>query len=954
MTMIQIDKPSSQGLRRSRSIASLGALAVALLLLVSGAPRAAAADFGIASFDGAVSNQDGTAFTQAGGHPYQASTTIAFDSFTADNGSTFPNRDAKDIQVGLPPGFVVNPGATPKCNESELEITGPLNVLFGPTCPLGTQVGVVELELAEQFGKVTLPVYNVVPPPGRPAQLAFNVLGQEVVHLFPSVRSGSDFGITADIVNAAQTDPFFATTLTLWGVPADSSHDAQRGQNCVNTVGSGGEACFQGGVSAGVPRRALVSNPTSCAGPQITTLSADSWQNPGAFETAGFLSHDNVVPPSPIGVSGCGQLPFNPTITARPTTSAAETPTGLDVDVHLPEEGLENPTGLASANLKKAVVTLPVAVSVNPSSANGLGACTPAQIGLIGTNFPAPNPIHFTTDPAKCSDSSKIGTVEIDTPLLDTPLSGFVYLAQQGSNPFNSLLAIYIVAEGQGVTLKLPGHIETSQQGQLTATFDNNPQLPFEDLHVEFFGGPRASLMTPPSCGTYTTTAQFTAWSGTPPVSSSDSFKITQGPNGGPCPNGGFNPKLSAGTTNPVAGSYAPFVLHLSREDGTQQLKSLDVTLPKGLVGKLAGIPYCPDAALAGVSEAEGSGAAQLGSPSCPAASQVGTVSVGAGAGPSPFYVNTGRAYLAGPYKGAPLSLAIVTPALAGPFDLGSVVVRTALRVDPTSAQISAVSDPIPSILHGIPLDIRSVDLSIARDAFTLNPTSCDPMAVTSTITSLAGTTATPSSRFQVGSCERLKFGPKLSLRVKGKARRGAYQQLTARLSTGKGEANIGRVSVALPRAEFLAQNHIGTVCTRVQFAADQCPAKSIYGYAEAKTPLLEAPLKGPVYLRANGGERQLPDLLAALHGQIDINLLGFIDQYKGGIRTRFQGVPDAPVSSFTLRMKGGAKSLIQNSTNICRNPQRATVKMDGQNGKVHDFEPALKTSCGGKGRKKH
>jgi hypothetical protein len=384
--------------------------------------------------------------------------------------------------------------------------------------------------------------------------------------------------------------------------------------------------------------------------------------------------------------------------------------------------------------------------------------------------------------------------------------------------------------------------------------------------------------------------------------------------------------------------------MHLSRDDGTQPLSGLTVTLPKGLTGKLAGIPYCSDAALGSVSGNEGTGAAQLASPTCPAASQLGTVSVGAGAGSNPLYVNTGKAYLAGPYKGAPLSMAIVTPAVAGPFDLGNVVVRTALRVDPESAVITAVSDPIPTILHGIPLDLRDVWVNLDRSGFTLNPTNCEELGFTGSASSPSGASAPLSARFQAVSCAALGFKPRLALSVKGGTKRGAYQRLKAVLNAKPGEANIGKVSVALPHSEFLAQEHIRTICTRVQFAADQCPAGSIYGQATAYTPLLEQPLSGPVYLRSSNNP--LPDLVAALHGQIDIDLVGRIDSVKGGIRNTFESVPDAPVSKFVLEMKGGKKSLLVNSRNLCKSTNKATVNMTGQNGKAHDFRPVLKSSC--------
>ena len=431
----------------------------------------------------------------------------------------------------------------------------------------------------------------------------------------------------------------------------------------------------------------------------------------------------------------------------------------------------------------------------------------------------------------------------------------------------------------------------------------------------------------------------------------SDSFRIDRGPGGGPCPDGRFDPKLVAGTVNPVAGSYSPFALTLTRDDASQRLRGLSVALPPGLLGKLEGIPYCADAALAAIPESDGSGAAQLASPGCPAASKLGTVAVAAGAGSSPFHLDTGRAYLAGPYKGAPLSMAIVTPALAGPFDLGNVVVRAALAVDPGSARITAVSDPLPTILHGIPLDLRELRVAIDRPEFTLNPTSCNPMAVVGTATSVEGREASMADRFQVGACERLGFGPALKLKLSGPTRRGAYPALRAELNAKAGQANIGRVSVALPHSQFLAQEHIGTVCTRVQFAADRCPAGSVYGRARAVTPLLDRPLEGPVYLRSSSNP--LPDLVAALDGQIEIDLVGRIDSVKGGIRTTFESVPDAPVSRFVLEMKGGRKGLLVNSRDLCGATGRAKVLIDGQNGKAADQNPALANSCGKKSKKR-
>jgi hypothetical protein len=891
---------------------ALGLVAVLVTLAVFAA--SAQASFGITDFSGSITDPDGQPLLQAGGHP-DVTTTIEF-SRVVEAGGEYVDGNVKDVEVDLPPGLVGNPTVTPKCSQAGLLGNG-----FVSQCVPESQVGIAHVAFC--FFSCSSDVrglYSLTPPPGVPAQFGFNYNGA-LVFVDAKLRNDGEYALQADVTGVSQGLPLGGTSLTFWGVPADPSHTAQR-----RAMGG-----FEGGAPSAAPRLPFMSNPTSCSGvPLTTTARADSWEQAGSFHSAGF-DHDSEG--NPLIITGCDSVPFEASFGTQPTTQAADSPTGLAVDVSLPQT--QNPDGLSTADLKKAVVVLPAGMAVNPSSASGLGACSGDDIGLGSVKAPA------------CPDSSKIGSIDLKTPLLEVPLQGSVYLAQQSKNPFGSLLAIYLVAEGDGIVVKLPGRIETdSQTGRVTARFDNNPQLPFEHLHVEFFGGPRASLVTPPTCGSYVTTAEFTPWSGTPPVGSSSSFRITSGPGGKQCPAGSFDPKLEAGASNGIAGDYSPFGLNVSREDGTERLSTITAKLPKGLLAKLKGTPYCPEAALAGIPTAEGTGAGQLASPACPAASQVATVSVGTGAGPGPFYVNTGRAYLAGPYKGAPLSLAIVTPALAGPFDLGNVVVRTALWVDPETAQVTAVSDPLPTILHGIPLDLRDVRVDVERPGFTRNPTSCDPMQVAATITGVGGGSAAPSDRFQVGSCERLKFAPRLSLQLKGGTARNDYQQLTAHLQAKKGEADIARVSVALPSSEFLAQNHINTVCTRVQFAADQCPKGSIYGYAEAKTPLLDKPLKGPVYLRSSS--HPLPDLVAALKGQIEIDLSGRIDSVDGGIRTVFQAVPDAPVSSFTLRMKGGKKSLLVNSTDLCRQANRATVKMDGHNGKVHDFKPVVGNGCGG------
>jgi hypothetical protein len=905
------------------------------------------APFAISDFSFGPTGLDGAPDTRAGGHPYALTTSLDFTSRSISGSIQGGGPEVhkalesiKDTIVDLPLGLVGNPQATPKCPLTGLEVEiGSSNV----QCPPDTKIG--EVTLSEPIGFASSlfpptegtfitsvsPLYNLVPEHGHPAEFGFDYAGVVEAHLYPSVVH-TDAGYVLRVTTPNTPGVFFPDSspgfisgfsLTLFGDPRQHA----------NT----GAAPF-------------FTNPSDCSASGLTTtIHVDTWTKQGRvnpdgspdFSDPNWLTASSSLPPA----TGCNALQFKPTISAQPDTTQADSPTGLNVDLKVPQAP-NNDAALATPDLKDATVALPEGMSVNPSSANGLTACSSAQIELNSTEPPA------------CPDASKLGTVEVDTPLIDHPLPGSVYLAKPFENPFNGLLALYIVVDDpqSGVVLKLPGHVEADpQSGRLTTTFAQNPQLPFEDLKVNFFGGPRASLRTPATCGSFTTTSSLTPWSAPdsgPLATPSDSFAISQGANGAACasteaglPN---KPSFEAGTVTPIAGSYSPFVLKLSREDGSQNLKGIDTTLPPGLTGKLAGIPYCSEAQIAAAGT--NSGNAEKQSPSCSLASEVGTVNVGAGAGSSPFYVQ-GHAYLAGPYKSAPLSLAIVTPAVAGPFDLGTVVVRTALYVNPETAQIRAVSDPIPTILAGIPLDVRSIALNMARPNFTLNPTSCDPMAVLGAATTLPGQTAALSSPFQVGACNALGFKPNVSIHLKGSTKRAGNPALRATVTYPKGSyANIARASVGLPHSEFLDQNHIKTICTRVQFAAEACPPGSIYGHARAFTPLLDKPLEGPVYLRSSS--HNLPDLVADLNGQIHVVLDGRIDSVHGGIRNSFEAVPDAPVSKFVLEMQGGKKGLLVNSTNLCASTNRATVKLDAQNGKVHDFNPVVTNSCGGKAKK--
>jgi hypothetical protein len=906
---------------------------------------------GDTGFSAPLSDAAGAAATQAGSHPYQLTVELSWP-VEKPNSLLSAAGHLRDASVDLPPGEIVNPNSTPVlCTLAQL-LSSRAGQQVRTGCPEASQIGSVSASTQGVFESViqgSVPIYNMVPQPGTPSTFGFNADSLGVfVQITGAVRSDGDYGLTgsSNLILARGPNPVLASRLEFWGDPSSPSHDAMRGE-CGETV-NGSDFCPAKEES----KTALLSAPVQCTGQATTTRGrTDDWEEPSVVREASYESAD--LSGNPVSVNGCNQLAFEPSFEARPTTNLADSPSGLNVDVHQPQN--DAPSGLSPAIMKDLKLTLPEGMTVNPSSANGLDACTQTEARVNSLT------------PASCPDASKLGTVEVTTPLLDHSVSGALYLARPFDNPFGSLLALYLALDDPqtGVVSNLAGRVEADpQSGQLTTVFEQNPQLPIEDVRAHLFTGPRASLRTPPTCATYTSTAQMAPWSApqTATAHPTDSFAIQADPNGGSCPTSKGElpsaPSFTAGTLAPQAGAYSPFVLKLTRPDDSQELQRIETTLAPGLVAKLAGVPYCPeqDIAKAISREMPNGGILERSDPSCPLASEVGTVDVAAGAGITPLHTQ-GRAYLAGPYEGAPLSLVVITPAVAGPFDLGAVVVRTALRLDPETAKVTAVSDPLPKILDGIPLDIRQIAIELTRSDFTLNPTSCDPMPITGYLTTTQGALFPLSSPFQVGGCEALAFKPKLALRLKGGTKRGKDPALSAVLTMPPGGANIAGASVTLPHSEFLDQSHIGTVCTRVQFAQDACPAASVYGEASATTPLLSQPLSGPVYLRSSS--HKLPDLVIALNGQVDVVLDGRVDSVKGGIRTTFEAVPDAPVTKFTLQMRGGKKGLLINSANLCKlkpKDNRATVLMDAQNGKVHDTSPVVANGCkkAKRHRKKH
>jgi hypothetical protein len=950
---------------------------------------ASAPGFGVDVFDiGLSANAQGDPYTQAGGHPYAFTTSIDFNTHTDPDryyGPGTPVEPVRDAYVDLPPGLVGNPTAAGTCTLLQLSSGG---LEPKPLCPTDSQVGTVALQAKGGAGSVAAltpiyPLFSMEPPPGVPARFGFNAIGTVVV-FDAKLRSDGDYGLTASFENIPEGFTLAGSSVTLWGVPGDSSHDEERACPGALSPNNGGQTC-----KASSTPKAFLRMPTSCtASGQGLPFNAkvDSWVNPGAlgangrpapgdsrWKPASVVTHEPLgYPYSPedpttpwgaqAGVSGCAEVPVKGRLSAAPTALDTETSTGLTAHIEVPNPGLENPQGISSSDLKEVKVILPQGMTINPSQAEGLGVCTPAQYESTRLEF-HPDGAHG------CPSNSKVGTVSVETQLLADPVPGSVYVAKPYDNPFNSLLAIYIVLEDPqtGILVKLPVELRLNETtGRIEAEVKNVPQFPFSDFEFHFREGARAPLITPPTCGTYETEAVFTPWSdpGHKIVSTSD-FQIVHGIGGGPCPPNntpGFKPLFSAGSINNNAGAYSPFNMRIQRNDGEQDMTRFSAVLPPGVLGKLAGVSKCPDSAIAIAKAKTGShgGQEEIEHPSCPANSEIGRSIVGAGVGSVLTYV-PGKVYLGGPFNGRPLSVIAITPVVAGPFDVGTVVVHEALTLNPRTAEVEvdgSASDPIPHILKGIPAKLRDLRVYVDRPEFTLNPTSCDPSSAKATLFGGGGNAFSTSDdvpvllsdRYQAASCSSLGFKPKLALKLKGGTKRGGHPGLTAIYTPKKGDANIKGLTVRLPRSAFLDQAHIRTICTRVQFAADNCPKGAQYGFIKAWSPLIEDPLEGPVWLRSSN--HKLPDLVFDLHGLVDIEVAVRIDSEKGGIRASLESSPDAPLSKVLLKMQGAKKGLIINSRNLCEARSRANVDFVGHNGKEANANPVMQAECG-KGQKK-
>ena len=932
---------------RPRSIAVAATCAAALVLGVFSA--SASAEAPVHQFDVELTSQN------AGAHP------DLLTEFTLGNIFTEPPLEcgdcnaAKEVAVNTPPGLVGLPRALPRCTQTEFALG---------KCPVGSQIGQACLKIRNpEAGCTILPVYNMIPQAGQAALAAFPVPldapGIETpVYISFTVRTESDYGLETKsfgIPRRFGSYPLALRRLGLifWGVPSDPKHDPVRvphggyelvpgapnsprlpyyscheadpvpkllaGEYPYPTCPNLNATSVPEPVPSNAPKVAFLQNPTTCVGPQtatIDTLAYDSETDHGETEFPEIV--------------GCDKLPFDPSLSAAPTTTQADAPSGLDVDLTVRQNSsAETP---ASSQIRSNTVTLPPGFTLNPNAANGKVACTAAQ-ARFGTRLAA-----------QCPDNSKIGNLQIETTALPAALPGSLYLGEPlPGDRYRTIL----VADDFGLHLKLPGTADPDPNG-LSFTFNNLPQNPIQRLDLHVFGAERGILATPTRCGTYPVVTEFVPWAfpEVPKQTSTQFFRIDSGPNGASCPGDlrPFSPDFSAGVLDNTAAARSPFLVRFGRDDGEQFLASTDVKAPEGFSAILQGIPYCSESAIAMIENPLYPGIPELSIGACPAASQIGTAVGIAGAGSRPVSQG-GRIYMSGPYKGAPLSLVVVIPAVTGPYDLGNLVTRVALFVDPVTARVTAVSDPLPRSIDDIPLRIREVQVNIDRNGFAVNPTNCSPTSVEASITGDEGAMVNLTRHFQVANCGILPFEPKLRLRLSRAVNRRGHPAIHAVYRAQAGEANARVVSVTLPKGQLLDNEHIDTICTRVQFAAKTCPAGSLIGVAEARTPILDQPLRGRIYLRSSSN--QLPDLALDLQGQVDFEVVGRIDSVKGRLRTTFESLPDVPVSEFVLDLKGGKKGLLINSEDQCGKRKSATVKMTGQNGATHEPRVRVEVACG-------
>jgi len=875
--------------------------------------------------------------TQAGAHP-DITTSIAFN--TVNRQGSLPG-DPKDLTDDLPPGFAGDLVDTPSCSPAKFNQS---------ECPIGTQIGVTFVTVVD-FTRIpvtiTAAVYNLSPNPGEVAKFGFSLgAGDFDIQGNVTVRSG-DYGLRVAFHN---TDESIAeldnVSLTVWGVPADPSHDPWRLKH---------EAFTHVETHFGAPSEQspapYFTNPTSCEDPPEARFTVVSWQGQEAQSGMPFGS-----------TVGCDRLGMEPSLTAEATTNRAYAPTGLNVVTKIPQT-YENAAGLATSTLKKEVVTLPEGMTVNPSAGTGLAACSEAQYAEEAVQY---------VPGRGCPNESRLATVKILTPSLKEEVTGSLFLAEPapfgeaGKNPFSSLLAVYLIARipNRGVLIKSPGLVQPNElTGQLTTTFDNLPPLPFSVATFSFNQGANAPLVTPPTCGAFTVTAALTPYSdpeGAPLTPLVPPFPISAS-----CPSGGappFAPGLTAGTENNEAGAYSHMNIRITRNDGEQEITRFSSILPPGLTANLSGVPFCPDADIEAAKHV--SGAQEETTPSCPAASEIGQTVVGAGVG-SVLAVTPGKVYMAGPYNGAPFSIVAITSAKVGPFDLGTVVVREALEINPETAVVTVdakASDPIPHIIKGIVIHVRDIRVNIDRKDFTLNPTNCDPLTFSATVDGGGADPSNPADQvpvtvtnpFRVTACQALKFKPVFKVATSGKTSRSKGASLSVKLTYPKApqgtQANIRSVKVNLPKQLPSRLTTLQKACPDSTFNANPaaCPAASIVGHATAITPILPVPLTGPAYFVSHGGAK-FPELIVVLQGYgVTLDLHGETFISKAGITSStFRTVPDDPIGSFELTLPQGPYSALAANGNLCTSKLAMPTAFTAQNGMtIHQSTPIGVTGC--------
>jgi hypothetical protein len=844
-----------------------------------------AAPFGLADVYTALSD------AQAGAHP-NITTGIAFNSA----GVFTPSGDPQEIQAQLPPGFVGNPNPanTPRCTMSEVTRNN---------CPASAAVGVASIGFRGASTNEAIfnsLIYNIIPYAGEPAAFAFFPVLLPV-RLDTRLRSNGDYGIEIVAKGISQAVEIAGTSLTFWGVPSQfNGPGPYQPTNVQNTFGGPGQ-----GVAT-----PFITNPTSCASAASSVqFSARSWQEPGV--SVGPLST-----PFPT-MNGCEKLRFEPALRVSPDSFEPGVPAGYGTELEIPQSN--SPSVPATPALRYATVTLPAGTVISPSAATGLTACSEAQVELHSSQ---------PLKPAQCPPASKLGEVEVQTPLLAAPLKGALYLAEQNKNPFGSLLALYLVAEGSGVIVKLAGEGQLDPAtGQVTVAFKGNPEgepstangnppLPFSLLKVQLTAGPHAALANSRACGQAVTASSLASYASSIPATPLSEFTLT------PCFRYGFSPAFSAGMTGSAqAGAYSPFSVTFARTDGDQELGAITASTPPGLLGAVSHVAQCPSA--------------QADAGTCSQASEIGTVTASVGPGADPFHVTGGRAYLTGPYRGAPFGLSIVVPAVAGPFNLGEEVVRAAISVDPHTAALSIVSDPLPTKKDGIPFQVKTVNVNVSRPQFMFNATSCDAQTIGAAISSTQGARAVVSSPYQPVNCATLPFKPSFKASTQGRTSKLNGASLDVQVAQQPGEASIHKVDVQLPLALPSRLTTLQKACTEAQFNANPagCPTASVVGSATAHTPILNAPLTGPAYLVSHGGAA-FPDLVILLQGEgVKIELVGNTDIKKGITFSHFQTVPDAPISTFELNLPQGTHSALAANGNLCGQSLVMPTTMVGQNG---------------------